>query len=149
MDFPSHIVSVAGLISNGDGAILLVRSPRRGWEFPGGQVEVGETLTQALVREVREEAGISLSIGSLVGIYSNIRKPTKIMFGFLGQWLEGDLSTSSESPETEWVPRAESLRRITHPAIYARLKDMLDFSGNVVYRAHTTDPYEVIDERYL
>jgi len=71
------------------------------------------------------------------------------MFGFLGQWLEGDLSTSSESPETEWVPRAESLRRITHPAIYARLKDMLDFSGNVVYRAHTTDPYEVIDERYL
>ncbi len=101
MDFPRHIVAVAGLISDKNGAILLVRSPRRGWEFPGGQVEEGETLAQALEREVREEAGISISVDALVGIYSNTKQPTKVMFSFLGQWLEGELSTSSESLETE------------------------------------------------
>jgi 8-oxo-dGTP diphosphatase len=149
MDHPSHIVAVAGLISNAEQAILLVRSPRRGWEFPGGQVEVGETLIQALKREVREEAGIDISVGTLVGVYSNLRPPSKVMFGFLGQWVDGELSTSSESLETEWVQRHDALRRISHPAIYDRLRDMLEFSGSITYRAYTINPYEVIAERRI
>ena len=43
-DFPCHIVAVGGLVRNADGLILLMRHPRRGWEFPGGQVEEGEDL---------------------------------------------------------------------------------------------------------
>ncbi len=42
MDHPQHIVAVSGLISHLDGRILLIRGPRRGWEFPGGQVEEGQ-----------------------------------------------------------------------------------------------------------
>ena len=109
MEFPRHIVAVAGLISNPEGEILLIRSPRRGWEFPGGQVETGETLMQALEREVREEAGITISIGELVGVYSNLKQPTKVMLDFLGTWVAGGLTTSSESVQTEWVQRDEAL----------------------------------------
>ena len=42
MIHPKHIVAVSGLISHPNGKILLIRGPRRGWEFPGGQVEEGQ-----------------------------------------------------------------------------------------------------------
>ena len=149
MNVPKHIVAVAGLISNAQGEILLIRSPRRGWEFPGGQVEEGESLIQALKREVQEETGIIASVGALVGVYSNIKLPSKVLFGFLGNWESGELSTSPESLETEWVQRTDVLPRISQPFIHDRIKDMLEFSGQVVYRAYTTDPYQINEQRLL
>ena len=149
MIHPKHIVAVSGLISHPDGKILLIRSPRRGWEFPGGQVEEGENLIEAFQREIHEESGVTASIGPLVGIYSNIRSPTKLMFGFLGDYACGELATSDESLETEWVTRGSALQRMSHPAIYDRMKDMLDFSGRVIYRVYTNDPYQICEERFL
>ena len=149
MVHPKHIVAVSALIRHSDGKILLIRSPRRGWEFPGGQVEEGENLIEALQREIQEEAGVTTSIGALVGVYSNIQAPTKLMFGFLGDYVCGELTTSDESLETEWVARDSVLQRILHPAIYDRMKDMLHFSGRVIYRVYTNKPYQVCEERFL
>ena len=127
MIYPKHIVSVSGLISHPTGKILLIRGPRRGWEFPGGQVEEGENLIKALQREIQEEAGVNASIGSLVGIYSNVKSPTILNLGFLGDYICGELETSNESIETEWVARDSALQRVSHPVIYDRMKDMLNF----------------------
>ena len=149
MIYPKHIVAVSGLISHSDSKILLIRSPRRGWEFPGGQVEEGENLIEALRRETQEESGVTASIGALVGVYSNTKSPTKLMFGFLGDYLSGELRTSDESLETEWVSRDSALQRISNPAIYDRMKDMLDFSGRVVYRIYINNPYQVYEQRFL
>lgn len=149
MQPPKHIVAVSALITNPEGKILLVKSPRRGWEFPGGQVEEGESLIEALQREIREEAGVETNIGALVGIYSNTQPPTKVIFGFLGEWVSGVLTPSDESPETEWVARSDVLPRITHPAIRDRIQDLLAFSGKVVYRAYRIEPYEIRDQRFL
>ncbi len=149
MIHPKHIVAVSGLITHPDGKILLIRGPRRGWEFPGGQVEEGENLIAAFQREIQEETGVTASIGPLVGVYSNIKAPTKLMFGFLGNYVSGELRTSAESLETEWVPRASVLQRISNPAIYNRMKDMLNFSGQVIYRVYTNNPYQVYDQRFL
>jgi 8-oxo-dGTP pyrophosphatase MutT (NUDIX family) len=44
MEHPKHIVAVMGIVRNSEGQILLVRTPRRGWEPPGGQVENGEDV---------------------------------------------------------------------------------------------------------
>lgn len=60
MNYPVHIVTVSGLIENDEGKILLEKAPDRGWEVPGGQVEAGETLIDALKREVKEETGIDI-----------------------------------------------------------------------------------------
>lgn len=149
MNHPTHIVAVSGLISHQDGNILLIKSPRRGWEFPGGQVEEGENIIDALIREVQEETGINASIGSLVGIYSNIKSPTKVMFGFLGDYISGELETSDESLETIWISRQSALQHITNPAVSDRMKDMVDFSGRVIYRVYTTNPYQIYHQCYL
>jgi 8-oxo-dGTP diphosphatase len=153
---PRHIVAVSALVRNAQDRILLVHSPRGDWEFPGGQVEEGETLTQALQREIAEETGVTASVGPLVGVYSNvIRYPSLAMFGFLGDWLAGDLKTSAESLAVEWVERHAVLARIRRPAIHSRMKDMLEFDGRVVYRAYQVDPtaveaaYEVREERFI
>lgn len=149
MIHPKHIVAVSGLVCHPNGEILLIRSPRRGWEFPGGQVEEGENLIEALQREIQEEAGVTTSIGALIGIYSNIKLPTKLMFGFLADYVSGELSTSDESLETEWVARDSVLQRISNPAIYDRMKDMLNFSGRVIYRVYTNNPYQICEQRFL
>ena len=149
MIHPKHIVAVSGLISHPNSKILLIRSPRRGWEFPGGQVEEGENLIEALQREIQEESGVTASIGSLVGVYSNIKSPTKLIFGFLRDYISGELTTSAESVETEWVARHSVLQRISHPVSYDRMKDMLDFSGRVIYRVYTTEPYQIFEQYFL
>lgn len=133
---PKHIVAVAGLVSDPiSGRVLLIRSPHRGWEFPGGQVEEGESLTQALVREVLEETGVSVSVGLLVGVYSNVRSRL-VMLDFLCQRTRGEPTTSAESLEVEWVEREEALTRVTSLPLRDRLRDMIEFDGCVVYRSY-------------
>jgi mutator protein MutT len=153
---PRHIVAVAGLVRNPRNQILLLHSPRGDWEFPGGQVEEGETLTQALQREILEETGITASVGALVGVYSNIlRQPPIVMLDFLCEWVAGEPTPSNESTTVEWVAREDVLARIQRPAIYQRMKDLLEFEGRVIYRAYRVDPYqvqaeyEVVEERFI
>ena len=69
---PHHIVAAAMLVERED-RVLLVRTPRRGWELPGGQIEHGESILDGVMREVREEANVVAAAGSLAGVYSNLR----------------------------------------------------------------------------
>jgi 8-oxo-dGTP diphosphatase len=136
MNVPKHIVAVAGLVTDAQGRVLMIRSPRRDWEFPGGQVEEGEDLITALKREVCEETGVLVSVGALAGVYSNVKSHI-VMFSFLCEAVGGDLTTSPESLQVEWVQRADVLPRIVRPPIRDRMRDLLEFDGRVVYRAYT------------
>jgi 8-oxo-dGTP diphosphatase len=138
MPVPKHIVAVAGLVQDAEGRILMIRSPRRDWEFPGGQVELGEDLITALQREVWEETGITVTVGNLVGVYSNTQSHI-VMFDFLCHYVSGVPTPSAESLEVEWVEREEVLPRIIRPVIRDRMRDMLEFQGSVVYRAYSFD----------
>jgi len=66
--------SVAAIVTNADGHVLLQRRSDNGlWGLPGGGVEIGESVTTAIVREVREETGLTVEIERLVGVYSDPR----------------------------------------------------------------------------
>ena len=142
---PKHIVAVAGLVRDSEGRVLMIRSPRGDWEFPGGQVEEGEDLVTALQREVFKETGIAVTVGRLAGVYSNV-KPHIVMFDFLCELVSGELQTSAESLAVEWVEAGEVLERIIRPVIRDRMRDMLEFTGEIVYRAYEFDAGEVYTE---
>ena len=72
--------SVAAVITNADGHILLqLRSDNSLWGLPGGSVEIGESVALAILREVREETGLTVEIERLVGVYSD---PTSQVFRY-------------------------------------------------------------------
>lgn len=139
--YPMHIVAAGGLVMNSYGQVLLIKSPRYGdWEFPGGQVEEGETIPHALEREVFEETGVVVQVKSLVGIYSNTRKPSIVNLDFTCEYISGDPKPSAESTAVEWVEREDALSRVKREVIYKRLKNMLEFSGEITYQAYFVDP---------
>src|SRR6266852_1403206 len=66
-------LGVQGLVIDGDGRVFLVKhSYVRGWHLPGGGVEPGETLVEALTRELREEGNIDVTAAPVLhGVFHN------------------------------------------------------------------------------
>ena len=146
-DDPVHIVAVMGVVRDAAGRVLLVRTPRRGWEPPGGQVEEGESLPEALAREVLEESGCAVEVGRLVGVYSNVAPPPKLMLSFLCTYLGGEAAGGDECLEAGWFPPEEALRLVTHLTQLPKLRDALAGRDGVVYRVYRTNPYVELGER--
>ena len=64
--------SVSAILRDGDGRILLQRRSDNGrWGLPGGSVEIGESVGEAIMREVREETGLDVEVERLIGVYSD------------------------------------------------------------------------------
>ena len=158
-NYPVHIVSVGGLIENTKGEILMIKSPDRGWEIPGGQVEEGETLTEALKREIKEETGIDIEIGELKAVHSNIGKRVQpdgvnpigsiVSFGFTGKAISGELTTSEESLEVAWVAKENILDLIDEEFMGDKVRYMLNSNGKVAYVVFTRNPYVLHEVQYI
>ena len=68
---PARVQCVGGIITDDSGRLLLIlrgHEPGKGlWSIPGGRIEPGETDEQAVIREVREETGLTVTCGRLLG----------------------------------------------------------------------------------
>ncbi|MBD1381539.1 NUDIX hydrolase [Metabacillus arenae] len=122
---PKHIVSAAAIVLNNQNEILLIKGPRRGWEMPGGQVEEGESLKNAAIRETKEESGIDIEITKFCGIYQNINDSICNTL-FLGIPIGGELTTSSESLEVGFFPIKEALEMVTWKNFRQRIEYCLN-----------------------
>lgn len=159
MNFPTHIVSVGGLVENDNGKILMVKDPVRGWEVPGGQVEVGETITDAFKREVKEETGIDIEVGNLISVSSNIGIgiqydgmspiPTIVTFALNAKAISGELTTSEETIEVRWVDRNQVIDLIDADFTKDRTRYMLNFDGRIAYFIFSRNPYVVHGVQYI
>lgn len=92
-----HYDVVAGVIWHEDGRFLIAQRPLDGllgglWEFPGGKKEAGETLSDALVREIQEELGITIRVGEPVTTIQHAYTHFRItLFAFHAHHLMGDV----------------------------------------------------------
>jgi ADP-ribose pyrophosphatase YjhB (NUDIX family) len=111
----------AALVVDEQGRVLLQRRADSGnWSLPGGVMELGETMGQAVVREVREETGVDVELTGILGIYTDpahviayddgeVRQ--EFVVAFTARVVGGELKGSDESTEVRWVrlPEVDSL----------------------------------------
>lgn len=103
------LVAVDAIVVNGKGEILLLKrkiNPFRGlWVVPGGHVEYGETVEEAVIREVLEETGLKCKIVRLLGVYSDPRRDPRfhtVSAAFVLKIVSGKLKNSFESTEQKF-----------------------------------------------
>lgn len=132
MKTPKHIVSAATIVVNDKDELLLIKGPRRGWEIPGGQVEEGESLKEAAIRETKEESGIDVEITRFCGIYQNVDRSICNTL-FLAKPIGGVPTTSSESLEVGFFPVEQALEMVTWKNFRQRIEHCLDESTHPFY----------------
>lgn len=147
---PTHIVAGAGIVINDNDEILMVNTYDYGWVFPGGQVEVGENVIDAVKREVMEETGVDIEVGELFCISSNTKKnpghsgvkeiPTKVMLDFICRAKSGNPRPSDENSESMYVRKDKVLELIQSPNIIERYKAYLEYAGRPIDMEYVTKP---------
>ncbi len=104
---------VAGVVVH-EGRVLLIKrgkEPGKGeWNLPGGLVEVGETLKEAVAREVKEETGLRVAVGDLVMVGDRIIRDEKrrvryhyVLLDYLCMVESGELKPASDAEDACWV----------------------------------------------
>lgn len=117
-EFPElPLVGVGAIIIEGNRVLLVKRAhpPIQGqWSIPGGVLEVGEMVREAAVREAREETGLIVEPGELLGVYDRIlRDPENrvqyhyVLIDFLCRPTGGELLAASDAAEVRWFNRQE------------------------------------------
>ncbi|WBQ04343.1 NUDIX domain-containing protein [Kribbella sp. CA-293567] len=114
----SMVPSANVVIENDTGEILMIRRSDNGnWAVPGGAIDLGESLSQAAIRETKEESGIDCEVIDVVGIYTDPKHiifytsngEARQEFSILvkARAIGGELRTSSETTEVRWIARSE------------------------------------------
>lgn len=129
MSIPRHKLAVATLVLNDNDEVLLIKHPRRGWEFPGGFVDLAESIKTAAVREVKEESGIDIELTEFYGIDQIVASSTCV-FLFKGRVLGGTMKISNESEDACFVSLLKAKSLIQDERYKDRLDRCLSKNGN-------------------
>ena len=134
---PIFRIGVFALIFDDQGHILLGhRRDTDWWNLPGGGMELGETVDEALCREVREETGLEVEVEQLVGVYSKPQKQ-EVVLTFRCQVTAGSLQPTEEISESRYFP-PDSLPENTLPKHRQRIEDALLNQCAAIIRAQRT-----------
>src|SRR5271169_3033367 len=117
-EFPEVPLVGVGAIIIEDARVLLVKRahpPIQGqWSIPGGVLEVGELVREAAIREAREETGLIVEPGDLLGVYDRVLRNAEkrvqyhyVLIDFQCRRVGGELAASSDAAEVRWFAHDE------------------------------------------
>jgi mutator protein MutT len=116
-EFPLAPLVGVGAVIVQNGRVLLIRrgsEPLKGhWTLPGGLIEVGESLIEGVVREVREETGLDVEVIELVELLDRIHHHEDrvryhyVIADYLCRVISGEPRAASDAEAVRWVERAE------------------------------------------
>lgn len=137
--YPSRpLVGVGAVIKKGRRVVVVRRKapPLEGqWSIPGGLVEVGEALHEAVAREAREETGLTVAVGELLEVFERILPGSRgrtryhfVLLDYLCRPVGGRLRAGSDAARARWVtgneldqlPIADSAKQVIRRALARR-----------------------------
>lgn len=126
-------VTVDGVIIH-EGNILLIKRGKEPyinfWALPGGFVEYGETTEEAVIREVKEETGLSCAIVGLVGVYSAPDRDPRghtISVAYLMRVEQGQVKAGDDAAGAAWI----DIREIPQEIAFDHFKIIEDALGKI------------------
>jgi len=117
-EYPDNPLVGVGAVIVRDNRVLLIRrgqAPLLGeWSLPGGVLECGETLREATIREAREETGLIVETGELLGVFERVIRADDgrvryhyVLIDFLCRPVSGELRADSDATDVRWFGREE------------------------------------------
>jgi 8-oxo-dGTP diphosphatase len=134
----SPVVGVGAVIWSERGEIVLIRrgqEPRLGeWSIPGGRLEWGESVRDAIVREVHEETGLDVKIAGLIDVVDSVTRDASgeivrhyVLIDFLVQCVSGTLRAGSDAAEARWVAYAA----LDEYALWTETRRIIDLASRM------------------
>ncbi|MBC7260814.1 MAG: NUDIX hydrolase, partial [Chloroflexi bacterium] len=135
-EYPKAPIVGVGAVVVKQGQVLLVRranAPNQGqWSIPGGTVELGETLAQAAVREVREECGVEIEPGDVLSTFDLIQRDEKgriryhyVLIDLAARYISGEPVAATDATEVRWVDERDLERLDVIPRLLPVLRKAL------------------------
>ena len=113
-------VAVGAVAFRGDEVLLIRRGkePLKGcWSIPGGGLEYGEKLEDAVLREVFEETGTRIRLLGLLDVFEGLPAetgvPHMLMIDYVAEWISGEPAAGDDAEAAEFVSLEEAERRIS------------------------------------
>jgi ADP-ribose pyrophosphatase YjhB (NUDIX family) len=117
-EFPEVPLVGVGAIIIEDARVVLVKRAhpplQAEWSIPGGVLEVGELVREAAIREAREETGLTVEPGELLGVYDRVLRDAGqrvqyhyVLIDFFCRRVGGELKAASDAVEVRWFTRQE------------------------------------------
>lgn len=128
----SVVPSTTAVVTDKHDRIVLIRRRDNDlWALPGGGMQLGESIVDSAVREVKEETGLDVEVTGLIGVYTNPHHVMAYTDGevrqqfslcFTTRLLGGDLVADSESTDIAWTPSQDVPSLNMHPSMRLRIQ---------------------------
>ena len=137
-------IGVGAVIFRGDEVLIIKRGkpPFMGqWSIPGGGLEFGEKVTDAVIREVREETGLEVKLIGLLDVFDAIPEPVQgqpeddfvthtVIIDYVGEWISGEPVAGDDAAAAEFVSVDEAISRLSWDVTRQALARALEIRAN-------------------